>query len=159
MNDELEKLKSLLYIGSLTQYGKRKLIKTYEDIIKEKDKQIEKLQNEKQLLNEFIYITGGKDIPKDTTATRYVTIQREGYFQGREEERKIARKYFNEIQEELKCKDKQIDLMVEYISNLDIDEDICKKVENNCDDFNKENKCIECVKQYFYNEVRGENNG
>lgn len=41
MNDELEKLKSLLYTGSLTQYGKRKLIKTYEDIIKEKDKQID----------------------------------------------------------------------------------------------------------------------
>ena len=41
MNDELEKLKSLLYIGSLTQYGKRKLIKTYEDIIKDKDKQID----------------------------------------------------------------------------------------------------------------------
>lgn len=54
---------------------------------------------------------------------------------------------------------KQVNLMAEYISNLDIDEDICKKVENNCDDFNKENKCIECVKQYFYNEVRGENNG
>ena len=41
MNDELEKLKSLLYTGSLTQYGKRKLIKTYEDIIKDKDKQID----------------------------------------------------------------------------------------------------------------------
>ena len=54
---------------------------------------------------------------------------------------------------------KQVNLMSKYISNLDIDEDICKKVENNCDDFNKENKCIECVKQYFYNEVRGENNG
>lgn len=54
---------------------------------------------------------------------------------------------------------KQVNLMSEYISNLDIDEDICKKVENNCDDFNKENKCIDCVKQYFYNEVRGENNG
>ena len=53
----------------------------------------------------------------------------------------------------------QVNLMSKYISNLDIDEDICKKVENNCDDFNKENKCIECVKQYFYNEVRGENNG
>ena len=53
----------------------------------------------------------------------------------------------------------QVNLMSEYISNLDIDEDICKKVENNCDDFNKENKCIDCVKQYFYNEVRGENNG
>ena len=44
---------------------------------------------------------------------------------------------------------KQVNLMSEYISNLDIDEDICKKVENNCDDFNKENKCIDCIKQYF----------
>ena len=43
----------------------------------------------------------------------------------------------------------QVNLMSEYISNLDIDEDICKKVENNCDDFNKENKCIDCIKQYF----------
>ena len=49
---------------------------------------------------------------------------------------------------------KQVNLMSEYISNLDIDEDICKKVENNCDDFNKENKCIECVKQYFYRLVK-----
>lgn len=44
---------------------------------------------------------------------------------------------------------KQVNLMSKYISNLDIDEDICKKVENNCDDFNKENKCIDCIKQYF----------
>lgn len=49
---------------------------------------------------------------------------------------------------------KQVNLMSKYISNLDIDEDICKKVENNCDDFNKENKCIECVKQYFYRLVK-----
>lgn len=41
MNEELEKLKSLLYTDSLTQYGKRKLMKTYEDIIKKKDKQID----------------------------------------------------------------------------------------------------------------------
>ena len=48
----------------------------------------------------------------------------------------------------------QVNLMSEYISNLDIDEDICKKVENNCDDFNKENKCIDCIKQYFENKSR-----
>ena len=52
----------------------------------------------------------------------------------------------------------QVNLMSEYISNLDIDEDICKKVENNCDDFNKENKCIDCVKQYFYKKVEEQNN-
>lgn len=157
MNEELEKLKSLLYTDSLTQYGKRKLMKTYEDIIKEKDKQIEKLQNEKQLLNEFIYITGGKDIPKDITVTRYVTIQREGYFQGREEERKIARKYFNEIQEELKCKDKQIDLMAEFINKQDIDEDICKNnMSDLCDEFGLGINCIKCIKQYFESKSKEE---
>ena len=52
----------------------------------------------------------------------------------------------------------QVNLMSEYISNLDIDEDICKKVENNCDDSNKENKCIDCVKQYFYKKVEEQNN-
>lgn len=158
MNEELEKLKSLLYTDSLTQYGKRKLMKTYEDIIKEKDKQIEKLQNEKQLLNEFIYITGGKDIPKDITVTRYVTIQREGYFQGREEERKIARKYFNEIQEELKCKDKQIDLMAEFIfQNIDVEEDICDSAYVECtQETSQDITCINCIKQYFESKSKEE---
>ena len=47
-------------------------------------------------------------------------------------------------------KDKMIDLMAEYISDLDIDEDICKKQsDNNCDDINREVECKECIKQYF----------
>lgn len=59
---------------------------------------------------------------------------------------------------ELEKKDKMIDLMAEYISDLDIDEDICKKQsDNNCDDINREVECKECIKQYF--ERKATNNG
>ena len=54
-------------------------------------------------------------------------------------------------------KDKMIDLMAEYISDLDIDEDICKKQsDNNCDDINREVECKECIKQYFERKVEDE---
>lgn len=57
-------------------------------------------------------------------------------------------------QVELEKKDKMIDLMAEYISDLDIDEDICKKQSNNnCDDINREVECKECIKQYFERKV------
>lgn len=56
---------------------------------------------------------------------------------------------------ELEKKDKMIDLMAEYISDLDIDEDICKKQsDNNCDDINREVECKECIKQYFEKQVK-----
>lgn len=55
---------------------------------------------------------------------------------------------------EIEKKDKMIDLMAEYISDLDIDEDICKKQsDNNCDDINREVECKECIKQYFERKV------
>lgn len=58
---------------------------------------------------------------------------------------------------ELEKKDKMIDLMAEYISDLDIDEDICKKQsDNNCDDINREVECKECIKQYFERKVENE---
>lgn len=58
---------------------------------------------------------------------------------------------------EIQKKDKMIDLMAEYISDLDIDEDICKKQsDNNCDDINREVECKECIKQYFERKVEDE---
>ena len=50
---------------------------------------------------------------------------------------------------------KQIDLMAEYISDQDIDEDICKKMikEKQCNHFTYEPDCTECVKQYFKNKA------
>ena len=58
---------------------------------------------------------------------------------------------------EIQKKDKMIDLMAGYISDLDIDEDICKKQsDNNCDDINREVECKECIKQYFERKVEDE---
>ena len=59
------------------------------------------------------------------------------------------------LQKENEEKDKQIDLMSEYISNFDTDEDICKEqADNNCDDINREVECKDCIKQYFEKEAK-----
>ena len=49
-------------------------------------------------------------------------------------------------------KDKMIERMTYYIMNLDIDEDICQKV--NCDTNSGELDCKDCIKQYFENEAK-----
>lgn len=52
----------------------------------------------------------------------------------------------------LEEKDKQIDLMAEYISEIDVSEDLCEGIVCNEDD----DHCKVCIKQYFENEVRQE---
>ncbi len=55
---------------------------------------------------------------------------------------------------ELEKKDKEIDEMTEYITNLDIDEDICKNNITQPELCNEEySNCKECIKQYFYKKV------
>ena len=54
---EYEKLKSLLYTGTISQYGKRKLI----EIIEKKSKEIEELKENNKLLQEN-YSSAHKDI-------------------------------------------------------------------------------------------------
>lgn len=49
-------------------------------------------------------------------------------------------------------KDKIIEQMTYYIMNLDIDEDICKKV--NCDTNSGELDCKDCIKQYFEDKAK-----
>lgn len=49
-------------------------------------------------------------------------------------------------------KDKIIERMTYYIMNLDIDEDICQKV--NCDTNSGELDCKDCIKQYFENKTK-----
>ena len=66
-------------------------------------------------------------------------------------------KFKHELLEQIRClnldkdeKDKQIDLMAKYISNLEIDEDICMKNIANTELCNeKYSNCKECIKQYF----------
>ena len=60
---------------------------------------------------------------------------------------------------EIEKKDKIIDLMAEYISNLDIDEDICMKNIANTELCNeKYSNCKECIKQYFEKKVEEKEN-
>lgn len=51
---------------------------------------------------------------------------------------------------ELKKKNKVIDEMAEYITNLDVDEDICKNIEHCASD---KKLCRDCIKEYFYKKV------
>lgn len=67
-------------------------------------------------------------------------------------ENEQLRTEMNSLQKELKKKDKIIEQMTYYIMNLDIDEDICKKV--NCDTNSGELDCKDCIKQYFENKVK-----
>ena len=54
------------------------------------------------------------------------------------------------LQKENEDKDKQIDLMAEYISKRDVEEDICMKNKTNPDWCNEDyTNCQDCIKQYF----------
>lgn len=55
-------------------------------------------------------------------------------------------------------REKIIDLMAEYISGTDTDEDICKKVGQNklCDEYGENSKCKECVIEFFRKKAKGE---
>lgn len=65
----------------------------------------------------------------------------------------IALKLIQEQQEENKKKDKIIEEMARFITNKDIDEDICRyQVAEHCKDEEygvTTNVCINCIKQYF----------
>lgn len=70
-------------------------------------------------------------------------------------------KQHEEIYEDLVSKqeekDKQIDLMAEFINKQDIDEDICKNnISDLCDEYGTGINCIKCIKQYFENKAKGE---
>lgn len=63
---------------------------------------------------------------------------------------KILLNLITKLQKENEEKDKQIDLMAEYISKIDIEEDICINNKTNPDWCNEDYKnCKNCIKQYF----------
>jgi len=72
------------------------------------------------------------------------------------ENEKALAEYMKWQKQELGQKDKIIDLMAETINNHDIDEDICKQMEQkaNCNEFEDTEKCKECIKQYFINKAK-----
>ena len=59
-------------------------------------------------------------------------------------------------------KSEVIDLMVQAISNSDIDEDICRQYatkEKRCAEGNNEEECIKCIRDYYFKKARGEEDG
>ena len=109
-------------------------LETVLNMLKEKDKEIEhqkeKRNNQKQelaILNE-----------KQKEMNKLINIV--SSYKG----------MFKKQQKEMKKKDKQIDLMAEYISKIDIEEDVCMKNKTNPDWCNEDyTKCKDCIKQYF----------
>ncbi len=61
----------------------------------------------------------------------------------------IVLSMLKEKDKEIEKKDKQIDLMAQFIATLDIEEDICANVENNNCDKMALGECENCIKQYF----------
>ena len=65
--------------------------------------------------------------------------------------------FISQLQSLLKKKDKQIDLMAEYISKRDVEEDICMKNKTNPDWCNEDyTNCQDCIKKYFADLVENE---
>ena len=92
----------------------KEAIETVLNMLKEKDKEIANLKNE---INE--------------AWEEWNNLEQSSY----EEETRLK--------DEIKKKDKQIDLMAEYINEIDVSEEICEG-KTMCDE-----NCKECIKQYF----------
>lgn len=92
----------------------KEAIETVLNMLKEKDKEIANLKNE---INE--------------AWEEWNNLEQSSY----EEETRLK--------DEIKKKDKQIDLMAEYINEIDVSEEICEG-KTMCDE-----NCKDCIKQYF----------
>lgn len=64
----------------------------------------------------------------------------------------LYKEEFSRLNKQLQNKDKIIEQMIYYIMNLDIDEDICKRV--NCNTNSGELDCKDCIEQYFENKAK-----
>ena len=113
-----------------------KAIEIVLSMLKEKDKQIDKLKKHNdRLLKKLRYRV--KDVKK---LQKYSLYKQE----------------FSKLNKQLQNKDKIIDLMAETINNHDIDEDICKQMgqKENCNEFEDKEKCKDCIKRYFENKAK-----
>ena len=127
--DELNKDKkcSLDYEGYITIVRVANL-DTVLSLMKEQDKQIENTtENYKNLIADVSMLAKELGLEDDATIDEiYIAIKT------------------------LKQKDKQIDLMAEYMSKQDIEEDICMKNRINADLCNENyTNCKGCIEQYF----------
>ena len=120
----------------------KEAIETVLSMLKEKDKEIESL--EKTLDEKYIFVTGAR-----TLYAGLMSLDKENIVK---DDLKLRNEIYQHIEDKEK-KDKQIDLMAEYIANRDNDEDICKyQVAEWCEDEEGGvliEVCRKCIKQYF----------
>ena len=85
---------------------------------------------------------------QNSNATEIIIKNRQAYMH--KEEVEFYKRKIEFLKKENEEKDKQIDLMAEYIAGLDIEEDICEKTGrlNKCDSM-AFGECEDCIKQYF----------
>ena len=69
-----------------------------------------------------------------------------------------SHKYILEYDKEIRNKDRQIDLMAEFMfKNVDIEEDICNSAYIECkQETSQDMICINCIKQYFERKVKND---
>ena len=120
----------------------KEAIETVLSMLKEKDKEIESL--EKTLDEKYIFVTGAR-----TLYAGLMSLDKENIVK---DDLKLRNEIYQHIEDKEK-KDKQIDLMAEYIASRDNDEDICThQIADWCKDEEDGvliEVCRKCIKQYF----------
>lgn len=108
----------------------KEAIETVLNMLKEKDREIEKLKkHNKELLRKL-----RNRVKEVKELNKY----------------SLYKKEFKTLNEQLKNKDQIIDLMAEYINEIDVSEEICEG-KTMCDE-----NCKECIKQYFESKAEKE---
>lgn len=87
--------------------------------------------------------------------TMYKAIEESAYYKDLVKlERKEKEQLKKSLKRQIKKKDLIINKMAKFIAGLDIDELICKDIENCTGDYEYET-CEECIKEYFTKKVEG----
>ena len=102
-------------------------------------------------------MTNEQKVRVDRLERYLITDRGKTYTRVRVNDLDTALSLIKEQQEEIEKKDKQIDLMAEYISKRDVEEDICMKNKTNPDWCNEDyTNCQDCIKKYFADLVEKE---
>lgn len=107
---------------------------------------LENSQEECRQYREFIAVTGGEDVD-DITATKYMTIKREGYLQGRVEEHEKAMQF---IKENSIPKKKIEDMIQELKGTIEI---AIRNVPNNTHYINELQYAIDSLRELLKEEI------
>lgn len=130
-------------------------LETVLNMLKEKDSKIEYLEEKRNNQKQELEILNEKQ--REMNKLINTVSSYKGMVKKLEKENKTLKRDFKIVNQECSRlerkeakKEKQTDLMAEYISKIDIEEDICIKNKTNPDWCNEDyTNCKDCIKQYF----------